>query len=444
MRKRQTVISMFDDSRITWIFKQYPDSRLITKRNQSKLYIESKNERYIFCENWNMSVADLSLFMAYNGSEYNYTTPSAFSMSLWRSKFFKDRFDLHTDGFKYRMLRDSLYGGRCEVIRYANQELTQYDINSSYPFSATQINSWPKHDSIEYAKKPTISNIFDYNGVSKIAFEQYSELPFLPNRANGRNWYANGVQVGTYTHAELRNAIDQELIRLIDVKKQYIALKDTGNNPFSEFVAYCYQQRLDSGMKIWKVIMNSLFGRLAANGTELLKFRIASNRDEVKNRSRDLKMFYGAALVGDIQKTPIDNNVLWSSMVLSHARNNLYQLATKTNALYMDTDCVFTEDKTIDENIGELIGQLKRKTALYNIRGAKNYMVGDEIKMKGVSKKHRKLHDFFASRYTNERRIIGKETQPFFFEELTNETEQQNSSDSAINFFDFDSYDTDD
>lgn len=406
---KNTVLETFTKGSIILpIMRQNPDTRIVTKPNHQIIYMENRWERFVAADRWGMTVPELEEFMSIYGEGYSYTSPSAFSYSLYRKQFSNpDSFRtmvLPIGDFRARLCSDSIYGGRCEVFQYGMEYLYQYDINSSYPYTASILNlPYPK--SMEYQTLGTIRNIHDYEGVSRIVFSQEHMYPVLPVRWEGRTIYPNTDSfVGTYTHNELRYAMDNG-VKIIAVLKQFIALRMLEENPFTRFVDYCYNMRVTTGLKIYKRIANGLFGRLATTNTNLLTFTAAHSKEQLRSTEPRLKDFFGCACVGKDTPAPPNSNPLWAAMILSGSRTRLHKYARY--AVYLDTDCVFTKIP-LDVVVSNDLGDWKLKQGWYDIRGAKQYMYTSdngevELKLKGVDLKWRKLSDFFAARYTQER-----------------------------------------
>jgi DNA polymerase family B len=417
--QRQTILtSWLDHDRLRAIYRVEPKTRLYTRMDHTPLYAENKAERFICAENWSMSVEDLAEFMHRHGTDYSYISPASFAMSLYKKHFAPDNWILQSGDYRARLCRDALYGGRCEVYQYGEQKLYQYDINSSYPYASTTL-TYPQPNTLEYQKIGTLENILTKEGVSTIIFSQGGTVPPLPIRHSGRILYPTGRGlVGTYTHTEIRYAL-QCGIEVHSIRKQYVAQKTMADNPFISFVDFCYTLRINTGQKIYKTILNSLFGRLAVSSSGLLCFTPAHKHSELKQTPRYLKDYFGVAMIATENSVPPTGNPLWASMVLSRARERLHGYATI--AAYVDTDCFFSSDP-IDVPVSDNLGDFKLTVGTYDIRGAKQYTVtteqGTEMKLKGIARQYRTMKDFYAARFTQER-MLGDNgsTQPIHIEQ---------------------------
>lgn len=409
MRKLQLVLDYFIRGsqvhpRLPWIMRHNPDAVIVTDREHSPYYIETSRERYVSADAWNMTAQELGDFIRNEGPGYSYSTPSAFAMSLWRTYFWPGDYILRADGYRFKMCRDSLYGGRCEVYQYGPGYYEQYDINSSYPAAACRL-VYPDPHTIRYNHTPTLAAIDTHDGVSTVTFSQDGNVPPLPVRAFGRVLYPIADRIeGTYTHNELRYAQSAGAV-IHSVQKQYVADGMLDENPFDSFVRYCYARRIEH--KIWKRIANVLFGRLSINQNELYRFKLAESREQLSATPKYLKNYFGANVVATPFSPPPQGNVLWASMVLADARSRLH-LYTRY-AVYCDTDCIVTPSP-VDVPVSSELGEWKHSSGEYDIRGAKAYRVMrdgvDTLKLKGVATATRSLADLIAAKATQERRRL--------------------------------------
>lgn len=380
------------------------------------VYAETPYSRFIAADKWLESdevtwdAACLADFMDEMGPEYKYHTPAAFAMSLYR-KLQPEYIRLNQDGFRSRMAHASLYGGRCEVLQFGTFTAHQYDINSSYPYAATAIY-FPDPRAL-HVVKPCIDNILKYEGVSRVTFSQSHWLPVLPIRFDDRVYYVQTDHYGayykgietTYTHLELRHALEHGAI-IHSVERQYIAETAT-LKPFDRFVQYCFDMRESTGRRIWKVIANSLIGRLAVTPEPMLQFRPAVDHADMAGYPAERIGFYGLWCVADEVRPVTDSNPLWAAMVLACARCRLHNVTLRSHAVYIDTDCVFSLWPRTVYPLSSNLGAFKESSGEYEIKGAKLYSKTSNdvtiLKMKGVSKLHRGQDTYDRARYTSER-----------------------------------------
>lgn len=449
--KRQTILDHFDDwERLAFIADLDPDgARVYTDRERTILFIEISRERFISAARWGMSVADLSDFMDNYGEDYNYSSPAAFAFSFWRKHYAPKHYDLRGGEWRTTFCREALYGGRCEVYRYGDRWLYQYDINSSYPYSATQLDfpdprflAYYSHTRLHDNGPPTIDRIWQAEGASDVEYSQSGEWPILPLRHAYRIVYPIGERLrGVYTHTELRYALENG-VTIHRIEKQYATDALLPSNPFADFAAYCYARR--GTEPIYKAIANALFGRLAVVGNNLYRWRVPTDltRREYRALPLDNRAYFGFLAVREAHHAPALANPLWSAMVLAYARIRLHSMISADTA-YVDTDCVMCFHPQSYTLSAEL-GGLKEKQGMYKLQGAKAYGIetpnGWDLRLKGVSKQRRGLPELLAARKTAERALLpdGEATAAYKLDNVKtqsySELEDYRNADNEVSF----------
>jgi hypothetical protein len=359
---------------------------------------------------------------------YPFHTPSAFSFAFWRMNYgaSERHFVPNDNSFRFQMMRESVYGGRCEAYAIGVKQAEKYDINSSYPFHALGA-LLPIPGALDYVTNGSLWNIANMQGMSRITFTQDEYAPFLPTRANNRVYYAVGTYTGTYTHSEIRYALENGLITDVTVEKQYVA--DDFDNPLHDFMQDCYDKRQTN--KVWKMIANSLIGRLCARADGIIEFTPARRGDREPARSLIMRVSEDKyqtprhlQLHGVAKSAYVRNMPLWAAEVYSLARITLYDAMLRApKLLYVDTDCIMSDGPT-DLEVGELIGQWKKEISETAIYGAKQYTFGEKVIWKGVSNKSEKRREIAFSMYTQERCIdyATGQTAPYSRRELDDGT----------------------
>jgi hypothetical protein len=424
MSKHLFIVDSFHaDDTLLMIYKRHFKHLTITVRPDTDeiLYMDTPEMRIIAADNWQigrnrrMTPAQLSNFVYENGPDHSYNSPSSFAISLFRSMH-TSKFDMALDGYKSRLCYESIYGGRCEVIRFGMFQTHEYDINSSYPYAAV-IQKFPDPRKLRYCRG-AIENIWRYEGVSRVTFSQGGWLPVLPVRVGQRTYFAEcNHAVGTYTHAELRYAIENG-VTIHHIHKQYYAPGTL--SPFTDFVRYCFKRRNETGNKVWKIVACALFGRLSVRPGQLLRMKPAKHESDFHGVPEDRQRKYGLWCVGDYLPMQRGSNPLWAAMVLSEARARLHRIAFDQATIYLDTDCVFRQSP-LDVPISEELGQYKYHHGRYEIKGAKLYRTdrsGEiELVMKGIATKHRTERDFTRARMTQERfQLWDGSTRPYVYD----------------------------
>lgn len=328
------------------------------------------------------------------------------AMSVYRRRF------LHGDivTFNRPDVLDSYYGGRVEVYYKGVLHGPVYvaDINSSYP-DVMRNNLYPDTGRIERSRLHT--HEFGY-GQFVIEVPSRLFIPPLPFRApSGRLFFPTGRLEGTWTYAEVREAVRMGC-RIVKEVQGY------GTNysldPYSEFVDFFYNERQKVKRRLevnpededalfeslfLKLIMNNRYGKDAQHKPSTQMTRVKMPQAKLERYKgyveRKIGPFWGYTL--ERAKPPRTANYLWGTYTTAYARLSLLRKAVAVHAAggklaYMDTDSImFTGDaglKALD--VGTELGQMSvEKYDLGIFRQAKGYLlcdkVGDEYEVRKVA-----------------------------------------------------------
>ena len=312
---------------------------------------------------------------------------------------------------------ETYFGGRVENIYSGlyDKEIYIYDVNSLFPFVMRDY-LYPVKFIGEYYNRDIDENMLKLSegiALAKIeaskglfGFEygnRFIDIGLLPIKykidKDIKLIFPIGSFIGFFNINELRYAVDKGY----NVKIYYLQLWDKGKIPkIKQFVDHFYllkQNKKDSieGFNA-KLILNSLYGKFGQNsGYE----KLLSLNDYLKNQDqyRDCEITYidnfNFVLVRDnkIQKSRSSYFNI-ASYISSWARIYLLQLMEKFiekggYIFYMDTDSLFTniiiDDKYI---IGNELGKMKldKTSKFIKIFGLKQYILDNEVKIKGVPK----------------------------------------------------------
>lgn len=260
--------------------------------------------------------------------------------------------------------RKGYYGGRVEVYQFGEitGPVNHYDINSLFPYVMRErmypdLRGWREVSSPDWQSEgmASVSGILPQN-----------QYPCLPVRSKDGLLYPYGYLTGTWTYAEIRQAIHDgfkihEVMRAVQFPYRC--------NPFRRYVDYGWQKRFESTTmldnKFWKLMLNSLYGKFGQNSDLIM---IYQDRDIIR------------------KARAAHANVIWSAYVTSYARLELLsRLRSCSRVYYTDTDSIFTPD-TLDTS--STIGSLKKEGtySLCEFVGKKLYTLDGEAKAKGVPK----------------------------------------------------------
>lgn len=341
------------------------------------------------------------------------------AMSAYRRKFLRSNIVT----FNRPDVLDSYYGGRVEVYYKGVLHGPVYvtDINSSYP-DVMRNNHYPDTERIERSRLDT--HEFGY-GKFTVQVPETVFIPPLPYRAeSGRLFFPTGKLEGTWTYAEIREAM----------KMGCKVLKESpgyGTNysldPYGEFIDYFYGERekVKKALRetspgkpkdpdlmfedlFLKLIMNNRYGKDAQHKPSTLMTRVQLPKSKLEQYrgfvERKVGPFWGYKL--ERENPPKTANYLWGTYTTAYARLSLLRKANAVHnagstLAYMDTDSImFTGDaglKVLD--IGDGLGRMSVETYDLGVfRQAKGYLLcnrdetGDFVVQKsackGVPTKH--------------------------------------------------------
>lgn len=292
-------------------------------------------------------------------------TLASTSMSLFKNKYLKETYYRHSINDLIEQFK-GYYGGRCEAIgRGYIEGYEYYDFNSLYPFCMTKI--FPHPNTLRTTRKPQMSYIRDYEGLSEVTVEApYMDYPLLPYRHDNKLLFPTGEFRATYTNLELRKALDLGY-SIKTIHKIHYFNKEC--EPFRDFVNDLYRKRkefkeLGNPMEyVVKICMNSLYGKFGQ------KFQDRDNWIPIPETLEDMDKLIHYERVGQflrIKKGTEEPKAYcipaFASYVTAYARLHLYDSIIKTKPIYYDTDSLFTKIK-LEESSS--LGALKRE---YGIR----------------------------------------------------------------------------
>lgn len=297
------------------------------------------------------------------------STIAASGFHFWYNNFCSVPIHLNPD--HRRLVRGSMYGGRCEIFTYGEvkQKVYDYDINSSYAFCMKE-SSFPNlHSGKVYHQLP--ADLGAIPGVSLVAVKHRRDyLGYLPYRYKGKLFFPTGSFWGVWTNLELDYAIRSGRVEVTSVG--YVLCFDSCLNPFASYVDYVYQRRLateDKHMKyVFKQLLNCVYGKFAERGEM-----------EIWKKGK----------VGIKNTAPFWSNIIFSSIINSHARIRLlrYLEDAKDCLCYCDTDGLVVTSPRFHSSVdlGALKLQGTYNKAIFIL--SKVYRLGRKAKAKGIPQK---------------------------------------------------------
>lgn len=317
---------------------------------------------------------------------------------------------------------ESYYGGRTEAFRIGKVEAKVYDINSLYPFAMIE-TIFPDvkhlHKVLDLNVKYLLYLLDSYEGLAKVTVRhKETYFGYLPVRMEINKSEKLVFPVGEFTTTvnfnELRFAVDEGVVEILKV--HYAIYANPVESPFIDFVLDNYKKRLQSTNEldstIYKLIMNSLYGRFAMRMKmtttyyDDLPYAIIRELEQA-DKYYDLQLFNiernDCYLITENEqmKNSFFSIPTYSSYITSYARVKLLKamIANEKNKVcYCDTDSIFLMDNFIG-NVSDNIGDFKKEPKIViEINGLKNYIyINGEGKettvIKGISRNSVKISE---------------------------------------------------
>jgi len=283
----------------------------------------------------------------------------------------------------YHKLRAGYYGGRTEVFRLLADYGVRFDINSSYPAALFNcrlpVGQW-------IASNPRRA----YNGGRDGVFSAIVDIPEchappLPVRVDGRLHYQYGQVTGTWTARELRYA-ESLGAKVIIQDGIYTNKSDYAMRPFAERIwairDAAKKSEHDGIYREVKWIANSLTGKLAMKST--VSHLHVNDRDEGMYEGADLIYDGHGTIVYTTESERVSScaHVQYAAELTAYARIALNRRLVDVgeDAIYCDTDSVYSLSEIDPKVVGSGLGQWKREGELksWECAAPKTYRYLDE------------------------------------------------------------------
>jgi len=355
------------------------------------------------------AVRELYLFILQNKlGSMPYTLPSV-SYSIFTHSFMHKRIFVHDDKDILELERHSYFGGRCECFQIGKLgKGTHYklDINSMYPYVMKE-NDFPlKHlkTGIDINPRVLIKAAKAYCFVAQCLID--TDIPVYAYRNNEKVIFPIGKFTTTLSTGSLLYGIEHG-----HVKKVLKVACYRKANIFYNFVDYFYTKRLEyravknpAFAYMCKLILNSLYGKFGQKTSHLVYSGENGNVEDFRRLIIDYnthktsihQIFFGLETITEQGEDEAGNSMpAISAHVTDYARLYLWKLieaADIKNCFYCDTDSLIVNEagyKKLTPFIDrDRLGWLKveKHAKSVEIRGAKNYTFGGEVKIKGIPK----------------------------------------------------------
>lgn len=308
----------------------------------------------------------------YGISILSYPTIGSLAMGIYRSNFMESHFRIPLlNGSVANNIRSAYYGGIVDILKPTATKLYQYDVNSLYPFM--MLNDLPIGNPVHI--KGTISaneasDLFGFFNCKIVAPKCDSLVQFLPYKHEKRTITPVGSWSGWYFSEEVKKAIS--LGYQVSIDEAYSFKK---GKIFDKFVQHFYSLKTKGPHStIWKLILNSLYGKFGAKPERYKTIIVPSDEAEsiyLNYNVIDIDYCYSgyeAILVEDcytdarsLYEDYQNASVAIAAAITSSARIFMYDFKTISGNLcyYSDTDSVFVEKPLEAHTVGANIGQFK-------------------------------------------------------------------------------------
>jgi hypothetical protein len=238
--------------------------------------------------------------------------------------------------------RRAYFGGRIECVRYGNStsDITTLDINSAYPYAATQLPSMAGGEFIHHEQHGVLpQSVLTIVHIKwNYPFESMPFYPFPFRYRNAAIVFPHAGE-GYYWLPEVQEALShKEFASGITVLDTYEFIPETDERPF-EFlndlfrIRQEWKERGEGAEKALKLAINSVYGKTAQ--------RVGYNLDSVH--------------------IPTYHNLSYAGFITSYTRSLLLRAAmiAPSRLISMQTDGVFIEGKvpTDGVSVGTGFGQ---------------------------------------------------------------------------------------
>lgn len=356
------------------------------------------------------AIRKLYLFILQNRlGSFPYTIP-AISYSIFTYRFMDRQIFVHDDNEILELERQSYFGGRCECFEIGKLKKDNYyklDINSMYPYVMKE-NDYPlKHikTGTDIDPRVILKAASAYCYVARCEID--TDIPVYAVRSDKKLIFPIGQFTTTLTTGSLLYGI-----KAGHVKKVLQVACYRKDNIFHDFIDYFYNKRMEYRSEknpafayVCKLIMNSLYGKFGQRTSRLIHSGSNGKVEDIRRLIIDAKthktsihqVFFGLeTITAQGEQEAVNSIPAISAHVTDYARLYLWKLieiAGVKNCFYCDTDSLIVNEKGY-KNLQEFcnvdrLGWLKveKESTRVEIRGAKNYTFGEEVRIKGVPRK---------------------------------------------------------
>lgn len=300
-----------------------------------------------------------------------------------------------TTGQFYDDLSPYYYGGRVQCFKSGIIDKTHrvFDINSAYPYA--MLHQHPYSDNYDHCEGFAAGADF-----YKVRCVSHGAFPFRGlglsdgNAGAGLSFPSDDVErVYCVTKWEYFAALETGTISNVDVLE---SISFMGHTDFAEYVNHFYEARNEckanddkAGSLFCKLLMNSLYGKFAANPSNYKNYMVVP-MDVIAGLDSLGWSFAGEFGPWGLAEAPLDEdrqrfyNVATGASITGFVRAMLWRaICSSQGVAYCDTDSITVEAAGADVICGDALGQWKHEgdfdrlgiagKKLYIMRGANGW-----------------------------------------------------------------------
>lgn len=265
-------------------------------------------------------------------------------------------------------------GGRCEIFRYDEAEVNQYDVNSLYP--SAMLETVP----VEYLFQ---SREIPDSDDRRIGFYKadihYPDcyLPILPVHTD-KLYFPVGDFTGIYTSMELRKAIEAgAAVRILEGRVF------TAEPILRDYALQLFEMKKEADLQgqgakryIAKILMNSLYGKWGQRREQRV-YILDDGREGLYPLPNGLAYY-----MSESQAAHILPHI--SAVITARARIRQHSLLSQARNWYTDTDSLFTDaNYEVSDDLGSLHFEGAGKFQAFRL---KEYRFKNGYKIKGLQR----------------------------------------------------------
>lgn len=352
-----------------------------------------------------------------------YSAPSL-AFKIFIKNYNKNKICFNIKTSHKNLIKNSYYGGRCEVYGNAEEyeKVFHYDFSGMYaqcmlekfPFGNIYIENSPKD-----INKP---------GFYYIEYSSNMDIPVLPHKSkiNNKLVFTNGINKGLFWFEEILLFKKMNGVVLnIELGILYEKYENIFNNFIEKFTKI--REINDIYKTFGKLIINSLYGRMGMEDINTEKIIFNKKYFYEKNKNMNIKSYkiineYIIAEIETKKTIKVKSNIGIASAITSKARIKLYNaqqdvIKNKGRILYSDTDSIYAAyEKDVSNEIHGVIDwsidnkKIQDSVFISSKTYGIKYLNNEEsIKIKGFDNKFVTFEKLKKNFYDNKKKIIIKE-----------------------------------